>query len=101
MEVVSDNITIQGKDVFFSIINDISDRKQAEQALKESEERFRMLFEGNSAIMIIIDPATGKIIDANQSAAEFYGWPIAVFKQMNINQINTCTPEEITRELNK
>ena len=101
VEVVSDNITIQGKDVFFSIINDISDRKQAEQALKESEERFRMLFEGNSAIMIIIDPATGKIIDANQSAAEFYGWPIAVLKQMNINQINTCTPEEITRELNK
>ncbi len=101
VEVVSNNVLIQGKEVFFSIISDITEQKQAEQALKESEERFRMLFAGNSAVMIILDPATGIITDANQAAADFYGWPIEVLKQMNINQINTLTPEEITQELNK
>ena len=101
VEIVSDGIELQGKNVFFSIITDISERKQSEEALKESEERFRMLFAGNSAVMIIIDPATGIIIDANQAAAEFYGWPIEVLKQMNINQINTLTPQEITFELDK
>ncbi len=101
VEIVSDGIELQGKNVFFSIITDISERKQSEEALKESEERFRMLFAGSSAVMIIIDPATGIIIDANQAAAEFYGWPIEVLKQMNINQINTLTPQEITFELDK
>ena len=101
VEIVSDGIELQGKNVFFSIITDISERKQSEEALKESEERFRMLFAGNSAVMIIIDPATGIIIDANQAAADFYGWPIEVLKQMNINQINTLTPQEITFELDK
>ena len=101
VEVVSDSIELQGKNVFFSIISDISERKKAEEALKESEERFRMLFAGNSAVMIILDPATGIIIDANQAAADFYGWPIEVLKQMNINQINTLTPEQITFELDK
>jgi len=101
VEVASNLIVIQGKELFYSIINDISERKKVEDALKESEERFRMLFAGNSAVMILVDPATGIIIDANQAAADFYGWPIVVLKQMNINQINTLTPEEITRELNK
>lgn len=48
-------------------------KQHTEQDLKESEERFRMLFEGNSAVMIILDPATGVITDANQAAADFYG----------------------------
>ena len=101
VEVFSGPITIDNKSLLYSIIHDITKRKETQKALKESEERFRMLFEGNSAVMILLDPATGFIIDANQAAADFYGWPIAVFKQMNINQINTLTPEEISQELNK
>jgi len=76
-------------------------KKRSDDELRQSEERFRMLFEGNSAIMIIFDPATGLIIDANQAAAEFYGWPIEVLKMMNLNQINTLTPEKIRQELTK
>ena len=74
-------------------------KQRAEKELKQSEERFRMLFEENSAVMIILDPVTGVITDANQAAADFYGWPVAVLKQMNINQINTLSPEQITEEL--
>ena len=74
---------------------------RTEKELKQSEERFRVLFEENSAVIIILDPATGVITDANQAAADFYGWPVAVLKQMNINQINTFTPEQITHELGK
>ena len=74
---------------------------RTEKELKQSEERFRVLFEENSAVIIILDPATGVITDANQAAADLYGWPVAVLKQMNINQINTFTPEQITHELGK
>ena len=82
------------------IITDITDQKLSENALKQSQYKFRMLFEGHSSIMLVIDE-TGNIIDANPAAAAFYGWPIEVLKQMNINQINVLSPEEIRHELNK
>jgi len=86
---------------YAGVVIDITEQQKKDDALRESEERFRMLFMGNIAVMIILDPATGTIVDANQSAADFYGWPIEVLKQMNIKQINILTPEEVTLELNK
>jgi PAS domain S-box-containing protein len=45
VEVVSSKIEARGKDLLHSIIHDITARKQAEKALKESEESFSQLFE--------------------------------------------------------
>ena len=56
--------------------------------LHESEEKFRKLFEEHSAVMLVIDPDTGNIVDANRAAADFYGWSIEELRKMNIQQIN-------------
>jgi PAS domain S-box-containing protein len=77
---------------------DITDRKRAEQALRASEERFRLLFENNHTVMMLIEPVSGVIRNANQAAAEFYGYPVAELCAMNINQINQLTPDEIYAE---
>lgn len=42
-----------------------SSEAQRVAILQESEERFRSLFENNHAVMLILDPATGAIVDAN------------------------------------
>jgi PAS domain S-box-containing protein len=94
VEIVSNPIVIDGNEVFYSIINDITERKQTEQALRKSESRFRKLFESHSAIMILLDPDTGNILDANPSAAAFYGWPIEELRQMQIQQITNVTADE-------
>jgi PAS domain S-box-containing protein len=78
----------------FSLI-ETTDRKKAEQTLKASEAQFRLLFEQHSAIMLLIDPATGRILNANEAAAEFYGYPRATLRRLNIEAINTLTQEEI------
>lgn len=55
------------------LIDDITAARKAEQALQERQQLFERMFAANSAIKLLIDPATGEIVDANPAAAEFYG----------------------------
>jgi PAS domain S-box-containing protein len=80
---------------------DITNRKQAEEELKQSEERYREMFKKNQAIKLLIDPLNARIIDANSAAAEFYGYPIEDLKEMRITDINTLPADEVFAEMNK
>jgi len=50
-------------------------RERIQTQLQDSEERHRSLFENNHSVMLMIDPANDRILDANHAAAEFYGMP--------------------------
>ena len=63
----------------------------AEAALRASEDRFRKLFTEHAAVKLVTDAQTGQIVDGNEAAARFYGWPVAELKRMKIGQINTLT----------
>ena len=56
-----------------TVANDITERKQAERNLRESENRFRTLFESASDCMLILD-MDGRIIDINHSGYEGLGY---------------------------
>ena len=59
-----------------------------EAALRANEERFRNMFERHKAIMLLVDPDNGAIIDANAAAAEFYGRSSEELRRMKIQSIN-------------
>lgn len=61
------------------IVRNISDRKVVEQALRESEQRYRSLFENNSDAIIQID-LNGYIVDANHTTTDVIGYPTAELK---------------------
>lgn len=69
--------------------------------LAESEARFRNIFEKNSSVMILIDPGTGKIVEANKSAIDYYGYPPEELVGMSISNINTLSSEKIQEQIFK
>ncbi|HBY18758.1 MAG TPA: hypothetical protein DEH00_06275 [Candidatus Marinimicrobia bacterium] len=74
---------------------DITERLKQEAILKESKSRYQSLFNDNHSVMILLDPETGIITNANQAAARYYGWPIEKLRGMNISHINTLPFEKI------
>ena len=50
-------------------------RNRVEQALREGEERFRTVFEGSLDAIILADPETGEILDANPTASDLVSMP--------------------------
>jgi len=83
--------------LIYAAARDVTTRKQAEQALEESEARYRSLFEENRAVMLIYDRQDGRIIDANPAACAYYGWPRDELVKKRIYDIDPSTPEEIIR----
>lgn len=77
------------------IQTDITERKRMEQALLESEGRFRLFFEQNNAVMLLIEPDSGAIMNANMAAARFYGYSREELLNMDIGDINQSSPDEI------
>ena len=51
--------------------------------------------------MMIVDPESGRIIDANPAAEAYYGWRIETLKTMKVSDLNTLPMEEIKLQMEK
>ncbi len=101
MEVTLSTFLFDEKVHVFVILRDITDRLKLESDLRTSEERFRSLFVDHSAVMLLIDPESGAIMDANTSAVRFYGFPAEVLRSMNISSINALSKHEVAEQYGK
>lgn len=72
----------------------LAKRRKAQHAVNESETLFKNMFELHNATMLLIEPKSGIILNANNAAAKFYGYTIPTLCSMSINDLNMLTPEE-------
>jgi PAS domain S-box-containing protein len=87
--------------LIITLILDREERRRAQQSLKESEERYHSLFENSYAPMLVIDPDSGRIVDANGVAAAFYGWSTEELRTMRVSEINVLPSNEIKEKMER
>ena len=76
----------------------ITELKQTKLALQRSESRFKNMFYRHNAIMLLIDPESGRIMDANESATQFYGYSRSKLLSMRIEEINSLSADHVKIE---
>ena len=74
-------------------------QQAARARLEASELRYRTLFVGSNAVMLLIDPTSGAIVDANEAACRFYEIPLDRLTAMVIGDINALSGEQVVTEM--
>ncbi len=76
---------------FIGIVRDITERKKTQEALRKSEEKYRLLFNQNPMPMWMLSWPDSHFLDVNSAATEFYGYSRAEFLNMKGHQISLDT----------
>ncbi len=66
---------------------------------EESEKRFKTIYEDNRSIMLIINPITYQIEDANNAALDFYGFTKEQITKLKIYDLNQLPREKVKNEV--
>jgi PAS domain S-box-containing protein/putative nucleotidyltransferase with HDIG domain len=93
VEIKANILDIQGRKVLQGFFRDITERKRAEEGLRESETRFRTLFEGIPDSILVHDDE-GTILHINEVGAQQLEWIPKDLVGRNLREI--VTPENAT-----
>lgn len=74
MDVSVSRILLGGREDFLLIMRDISERKEAERALRESDIRFREVFEQSEDAILFFKPGSTYLIEANATTEQLFGF---------------------------
>ena len=77
---------------------EVAERQAAEQRLQASEQRYRRLFEAAQDAILIVDPATGRIADANPAVTELLGFTRSELLEQELWAIGLFADPEANRE---
>lgn len=97
LNLVADSLTIAGKQASIVTLKDTTENVLLHRDLEKNETKFRNIFEKNLAVMLIFDPKTMLITDANRSAVEFYGKSMEELRGLGmcditlVGNMNECT----------
>jgi len=72
---------------------------EQQKEIEVIKNRFQNMFMKHDAVMLLVEPKSGNIIDVNRSAIKFYGYSFSEFKKMKIMDLNTLDKSEVEAKL--
>ncbi len=74
-EVLLNRMTLEGREILQAVVRDISNRKEAEKTLRDNQRYLQAIFNTVATGILVIEPETHTIVDANRSAMDLIGVP--------------------------
>lgn len=71
------------------ISRDITERFHAEEALRETEEKYRLIFTAETDAILLFDATTGHLVDFNDAALKLYGYERDRFSSLTFSDLST------------
>jgi PAS domain S-box-containing protein len=93
-------LTWEGRPASLGLLSDITDRKKAEEALKDSEAIYRRLFENTQTAMEVVSGETGLVVLANETTARMFGFDSAD-DLVGVDSMEYLLPEDRDRVATK
>ena len=84
MDISISRIFLGGHHNFLIIMRDISERKEAERALRESDNRFREIYEQSEDAILFFKPGSPYVVDANATVERLFGYQKADMRRNGI-----------------
>jgi PAS domain S-box-containing protein len=86
-------MTFNGEECILTHLLDITKRKQAEEKLRQSEERYRLISENTADVIWVMDPLAGRLTYISPSVEKLSGYTLAEIKDLPISKL--LTPESL------
>ena len=72
-EIAVSQAPVSSRDMFVICLRDVTERRESEQAVRESEARYRLLVDHAPEAIIVFDADAGRFVDANENAERLFG----------------------------
>jgi diguanylate cyclase (GGDEF)-like protein/PAS domain S-box-containing protein len=87
-EVLVSMMTTKPRPTYIVCIRDTAERSKAEEALKDSEARYRVLVENAPEVVVVLDVESGRFADCNDNAVNFF--------KMSRDELLRVGPEQVS-----
>jgi PAS domain S-box-containing protein len=88
-------ITYQGKPADLVMIRDLTDRKRAEQELRESEERYRTIMEQSPDGIFLVDAESRRVMESNQAFQQLLGYTAEEMRSLTLYDLIAAPREDM------